>query len=351
MKNYLVDIYLAKNLGDDMFLKHLAESLPNANFVPYYPGKSYNKFFNSLPNIKKFEYSLFDKILSRLKIKSKLRNYTKLALQFDGLIFLGGGIFREETYWPELFEYRQKITHAFKEEHKKVFFLSCNFGPYKTNDFLIKHKGLFSQVDDVCFRDFESFQMFNDLKNVRTTSDFLWSYKLPKINKIQYKIGISVINPSQKPDLIEFYDSYLKFHITLIEKYINKGFEIMLFSFCDIEGDLKIAQKILESVGSEKVSIHDYNLNINKTLKEIGSCSFFVASRFHASIIALKYKIPIFPIIYNIKTLNLLNDINFEGKYSKVEDLKTAEVDFVCLDEIKINKLFDSSKLTINKIH
>src|SRR5699024_7837576 len=97
-KKILVDIYLAQNLGDDMFLDHLAQTFPEIDFVPFHPGKNYSSFFKNYSNIKQFPYTLFDKVFARIGF-DKLTDYKRLSQAFDGMLFLGGGIFREESYW------------------------------------------------------------------------------------------------------------------------------------------------------------------------------------------------------------------------------------------------------------
>src|SRR5699024_11094187 len=145
-KKILVDIYLAENLGDDMFLDHLAKTFPNIDFVPFHPGKNYTSFFRSYKNIQQFPYSVIDKISSRLG-NNKLTDYNQLSETYDGLLFLGGGIFREESYWREVYNYRFQITEAFKNKGKKVIFSGCNFGPYSSEEFLEAHRNLFQKAD------------------------------------------------------------------------------------------------------------------------------------------------------------------------------------------------------------
>lgn len=324
MKTYLVDIYLAFNLGDDMFLDHLASSFPDSIFVPFYPGAKYDAFFGNYANIRKFEYTFLDKIAAKLKISNKLQDYSLMAKNFDGLIFLGGGIFREESYWKEVFTYRTAITTAFKDQNLPVHFVGCNFGPFQTEGFKDIHKTLFNSCTTVQFRDTKSFSLFKDLPTVSYAPDLLWDYSLPKVLREEKTLGISVIDTNHKSGLEHYSQDYIENHLKIINSYLGEGYKIKLFSFCENEGDLKICNE-LAKVAPSDIEILNYNGNIQEYLIAFGSCSEIIAARFHAVIIAMKYNIPVLPIIYGDKTRNLLQDLRF----------KNAIIEFDILNEIK----------------
>ena len=320
-KKILVDIYLAKNLGDDLFLDHLSHSFPNTDFVPFHPGSDYKGFFDHYKNIQQFPYYFIDKIAARLG-NNKLTDYGRLSRTYDGLLFLGGGIFREESYWKEVYNYRFVISNAFKSQGKNVFFTGCNFGPYETKDFAQAHDVLFQEVDQVLFRDQKSYRLFSHQDKIRYAPDLLWSYDLPKIDKNEKVLGISVIDPRHKPKYKRNYLEYIKSHKELCEKHLQEGFQIKLFSFCKAEGDFEIAEEIAKDF--PEIKILGYSTEITNYLKEIGSCSHFVAARFHAIIIAFKYGIPVIPVIYGDKTENLLVDLGFVEPFVYLDAVQTV---------------------------
>ena len=343
MKKYLVDIYLAYNLGDDMFLDHLAASFPNHQFVPFYPGNGYNNFFDQYPNITKFPYSFLDKILSKIAVKNKLSDFDSMADEYDGLIFLGGGIFREESYWKSVFEYRNTITDAFLAKSKEVCFIGCNFGPYQSKEFESAYRALFKKCSSVCFRDQKSYHLFNELDNVSYAPDVLWDYKLPNVNQSAKTIGISIVNPKHKFGLEKYYDDYVLCHQKLIQQYVQKGFNVKLFSFCEAEGDLEVCNEIAK-VAPDKIEVFNYNGNINSYLVEFGKCSEIIAARFHAVIIAMKFQIPVLPVIYGDKTRNLLEDLSFENRSIEFDALNILEKGFQNVYvEPKIDKFIRSA--------
>ena len=324
MKVYLVDIYLAKNLGDDMFLDHLASSYPDTTFVPFYPGKHYNVFFAQYDNIRKFPYTLKDKIYGKLGITNKLKDYNLMAAKYDGLIFMGGGIFREENYWKSVYRYRNSITNAFLKKDKKVSFIGCNFGPYQTEEFKNKYQTLFEKCEIISFRDQKSYRSFNDLANVAYAPDALWDYKLPSVTKKSKTLGISIIDPKHKFGLKQYHNDYVKNHQAVIQEYLKEGFQIKLFSFCEKEGDLQVCKEIAKTAPN-RIEIHNYNGDIRNYLAEFGACSKIIAARFHAIIIAMKYGTPVLPIIYGEKTRNILEDLQFENKSIEFDNLDTMQ--------------------------
>lgn len=347
MKSFLVDIYLAENLGDDLFLNYIAKSLPDIQFTPFHPGKNYQYFFSQYPNVKPFTYTTFDKIKSRFG-KNKLQDYRRLAADYDALLFLGGGIFREESYWKEVYQYRTQIVDAFKAENKPVYFMGCNFGPYHTAEFLNHHKELFSKVNSISFRDLSSFELFRDLKTAHFAPDLLWAYGLPQVKKKENLIGISVINPKHKQGSENTYQTYIETHKKLCEKYLEEGKQIRIFSFCEKEGDFDIANEIVNGLNGT-IEIINYKKNIPEYLKQIGECNQFIAARFHAVIIALKFGINVVPIIYGDKTRNLLNDLNYPFQ---TVDLNTIEnlnsVPFWEINQDLISNLKLESKKHLN---
>ncbi len=73
MKRVLVDIYLAYNLGDDIFLDVLSKRYPDADFTVFHPGSNYDDFFSLYNNISRFQYKFKHKVLRKLGLYNLLR--------------------------------------------------------------------------------------------------------------------------------------------------------------------------------------------------------------------------------------------------------------------------------------
>lgn len=333
MKKILVDIYLSLNLGDDMFLDVLAKRYPDAEITVFHPGSNYNFFLKIYNNVKSISYGLRDKLLRKLSIYNRLTDYGRLAKEFDILLFLGGGIFREEVYENEVFQNRKSIIEAFIDKNKEVFFLGCNFGPFNSEYFLKKHKELFNKCSDVCFRDRYSYNLFKDLPNIRYAPDILWSYNIDDVRPKENVIGYSIINPKHKDGLEKYYEDYVDIHTKSILKNIKKQYVIMLFSFCEKEGDLATIKDILNNIDSkyhEQIIIHNYEGNIDAYLSELSKVKVLYAARFHANIIGFLQKTSVIPIIYSNKTSNLLDDIDFKDTivtFDSLDKLLSLDID------------------------
>ena len=332
MKKILLDIYLAKNLGDDIFLDLFAKKYPDAEITLTYPGKDYDDYLKNYSNVSAFPYKTTDKFLRRLKIYNKLVDFEWMAKEFDLLVFIGGGIFREEPeYESSLFEYRNNLVSRFMDAEKPSFFLGCNFGPYTSKGFIDKHTALFKKCKDVCFRDTASFDLFKNLGNVRYAPDMVWGDDLDETgitNSDEQILGISVINPRHKPGLEQYYESYIQSQVKAIHGAIARSQKIHLFSFCEQEGDLLVIKDIesrLDKSDLEYVKVFNYDGNINKYIEEIGKVSELIAARFHSIIIGILLKIKVIPVIYNIKTKNLLSDIRFKNYFVDFTELNLLD--------------------------
>lgn len=346
-----VDVYLAKNLGDDLFVHVLANAFPNVEFILNYYGNEYDDFLKEYCNVKKSSYSAGFKILNRLKIYDYINDQKRISKEYDALIFLGGSIFREETYWKELYLQREKLVNAFVEKKKPIFILGANFGPYHTEQFYESYKKMFEKCRDVCFREDYSYQLFKDCNSVRCEKDIIFQLPVSILKEKKDKIVYSIIDPKHKVGLEKYVDKYIQFiQNTIIDNQKN-GYESELISFCKAEGDLEICERIKDSLSQKGINIEVYNYdgNINEVIEKIQESKLIVASRFHANILGIITKTPILPVVYSAKTENVLKDMNFDGKIIKIKDGLKEEV--YCCEVIqqeqkiqKFSRLVESSK-------
>ena len=323
--NFYVDAYLASNLGDDLFVKILAESFPNILFTVNYYGKYCKTTFSQQKNILFPQYPTIFKLLNRTHIYDYINDADRISSKFDGFILLGGSIFREEPYWKSVYAHRSRIINAFQKANKPVLIIGANFGPVQTRSFIVQYAKLFQMSTDVCFRDSYSYGLFSELQNVRLERDVIFQYDFPKIMKNKKLIGFSVIDPEHIPNIRKKRDTYKLVIAKTIKEYISKGFRCRILAFCEAEGDVKIASEIMSMLNDNEkkyIEIKIYDGCIEQIVAALGECSVLVASRFHANVLGLLSGAQLIPLIYSDKTRNLLKDSSF---LSEIIDI--AEID------------------------
>lgn len=354
MKKILVNAYLAKNFGDDLFLKILFDRYKNVEWILYdYTVKNgayeYKKIFKNYKNVN-IKNDLSNKYRVIGKIRSKLgveKNIDKLINQCDAGIYIGGSIFMQLPQWKSQFKEREKLINKFYEDNKPYFILGSNFGPYKEMEFIEEYKKLFRKCNDICFRDEYSYSLFSELKNVRVNPDIVFQLKYSNKSKIKNSLGISLIDLNSIANLSEYRKVYKNKIKELVIAAIKVGKSITFFSFCNHLGDSKIIEEIINELNGEyrrHVSVVKYLGDIDKFLNEFSSMEDIVATRFHACILSQVFEQGLFPIIYSDKTYNVLRDIQLDDYYCYIKDICNLNIDSI-LKSISLNKIKDKNIL------
>lgn len=254
-------------------------------------------------------------------------------------IYIGGSLF-QETAKTNI--YKIKLPKRYWKD-LPVYILGANFGPFITKEYYDKYHEIFTKCSGVCFRDKKSYNLFKNIDCVRYAPDIIFNYKLPVVNK-EKSIAISVIGEKTGCN----YQKYLDRIIEVVKFYINKGFSIKLLSFCENEGD-KIASMFIEShVDVElrnKIKCYSYDGDVERFTKILISSDFIIATRFHSMILGWLSGIPVFPVVYNEKMENVINDFGFKGKYVSLNDFGD-----VSLLDIEYNRLHKITLEGLNEI-
>lgn len=333
-KNFLSG-YWKKNFGDDLFVKAICERYTEVSF--FLETESYNKkVFMKIKNLNVIEVnnSFFSRV--KRKIKNPLKsftNYYQLAKKVPIYVEIGGSIF-----------ILNHISHANRALKKRVriqkladkyFILGSNFGPYVNNNQIKEYTDFFKLTDGVVFRDNISYNIFNDLDNVKVAPDAVLSIDVDtKENRSDF-IVISLINLENRSNftqnIINQYENNIH---TICQYYLEKGKKVVLFGFCEYENDMelieRIEKKIPESLHDNIIKyIHD---DIDNSLDYIKKAEIIFATRFHAMILGWLFKKPTVVFSYSNKTKNTI-DYCFPDQYYLSID-KCDKLDVSILKEI-----------------
>lgn len=357
----LLNGYFHKNFGDDLFFHIICKRYNNHIFYAPIEKECAHAYMGE-NNIKVLSINKLIRGIDKLttKLNPKFSYYNILNHFTDLSVLIGGSMFQE------LYGDRHDLERIdnLPDTSKALYILGVNFGPYKTIKYLNKCKKYLAGATDVCFRDNESYSLFKDLNNTRVATDIVFGIEkiAPKAKEKKNVCVISVMDFSTRSKLKKYRESYEKFILSIIEKQLEIGREVILMSFCKYEGDENAIKRIMEICHQKqltKINVHYYyGYNWMETLNIISSSSYIIASRFHSMILGIVYGIPTLPIIYNEKFRKILNDLDlknfgveldelneFEKKQFKsipAQDItvlkQKAELQFLELDKILIDK-------------
>lgn len=327
--NILLDIYLEKNLGDDLFLASVLNRYPNHNFFVF-TQMDYSDFEQLFSNLKVIRFNkYYNYLLVKTGHRNKMLKREIKKYQIEALASVGGSIFIESDNWEINFKIREDLWSYFYNNNKPVYVIGSNFGPYVSNEFLHAYQNLLSKVSDVCFRDQASYDLFSHLENVRLAPDAIFSYQFEKKQTQKNTLGISVIDLMLRPDLAKYQKDYENSLVSLIKEGLSKGKVVYLLSFCKAEGDENQIQAIKDTYFSDESNVIPvyYQNNLQAYMAQFSSLERLIATRFHSIVLAMLFKIPFFALNYSKKSDNLLNDLKVPVEIKHIQKLNTINAE------------------------
>lgn len=311
--------YNARNLGDDLFVKILADRYQN-RFLIGQPIPHSRKFsqdpFLDLENVELAESRLeyyAAKIFDRIFRKKTIVNIRRI-LRSQILVYTGGSIFIEGK--------NREFWHREERSYRKLpipyAIVGANFGPWKTQDFVNLVRSILSGSVDTCFRDKDSHDQFSEIALARYASDIVFSLDTSNLSKITSRNNavVSVVETSGRfrSSVVNAYEELI---VKAVSELVTQGRDVTLMSFCRVEGDEEVIRRIIYKLPDhicKNVTTYFYRGNINQALSVICRSNLVIGTRFHSVILALLLNKPVIPIAYSDKTLTVLKDIGFDGK-------------------------------------
>lgn len=304
-QQFLVHAYLCKNLGDDLFVDILLDR---------YKDEAIDFYLNGKRN----DISYFLKKYANCHAYQSEPDYN-----FDGIIRIGGSIFRE---LPGKLAMHRNFFETLQKFQIPTFILGCNFGPFYTAQFLKAFHEFFKNCRSVTVRDIKSKSYFEDIPTVKYVPDIVFGYPVSTLDKEPNTIGISIMDfnysSPYRGNMPTYADAYETKMTELIAHYQKNGYKVRLFSFCAFQGDLKACQRI-----AKDTEIINYTGNLEVFLAKFQTCERIIANRFHSLILAQLYGIPFFPLIYNEKSANQLADVGLLEHACSIENISNLEVE------------------------
>lgn len=339
----LLRAYTQLNVGDDLFIHIITSRYPNAEFtLAAETGEQYSRFIDAHPNLRAFSgHTLFYRAARRaghipLIEKSILR-------RFDAVVYIGGSIFMENTADRYLENALFAEISYCARKNIPYYILSCNFGPYVTEEYREKMKHCFDMCADVCFRDRASYELFRDVPSVRFAPDAAFSCGFERPDVRGGVLGIAPIDYTNRREGAEYGRKYLSGIADKARAFMGNGGRAEIFCFCRFEGDCRAAEELRDMLGeyadSGRVMVKTYDGDIEGFVKDYLSCERVIASRFHAILLALMYSVPLIAHIYSKKTENFLADT---GIFDKLDSARFLKYD---LNENYVNS---SQKIWVN---
>lgn len=340
-KQYYVEFFNHNNFGDDLFVYTLCRKFPEIMF--HTNGKK-----DKVQSLKKIEnlYIHYDNWINR-KLNAVLKRVYKkqdLLLKYrsrhcKGIIYIGGSLYiQPQDKWLKDY-YLNSDRLSIKG--KSFNLIGANFGPYKDESFLNHFKDKFKEYEYVCFRDKKTYRLFQDLENVNYAPDIIFQirdwFPNKKINKKDNEKNKYILFSLVGENVIKNYEEYIEQVNIWVKEYLNRDFNIILLSMCKEQGDLETCNNIKKLNGDcDRIKIVSYENDVEKILEYIYYAEYVVGTRFHSIVISLALNISVFPIIYSNKTINMLKDIDFKGKY--IDSNEISKIGFAWVDYNRCNK-------------
>lgn len=330
--------YGFNNFGDETILEVLIKNL---------------KQFQEKPSITVFSSSP-EQTSKNLNVNSiysfNIKSVLKELFTCDCLISGGGSLLQNSTSSKSLIYYLAVIFLA-QLFGKKVIIFAQGIGPIKNKLLLNLTMFILRRSAYITVRDITSFNLLKKYKiNANLCNDPVWNIqKIQKPSLSTNKIGI------QLRSFNNVSDNFINELATLINKYYSNK-EICIFSLqnkqdCDICKQLK--DNLLKINSDLNVNFVE-NTSNQKIINDIASLDELIAMRYHACLIAIKNRVKLLPLSYDMKVETLAKEFNLDYvDMTKKQDLAEIFENFakknIEYNEEKINEqFFDFKELEKN---
>ncbi len=332
MKKIMLFAYTRTNLGDDLFVLKLLKKYPDTQFYIQIPDEKYSLFLNNCKNI---------------IILKEERNLEAINIQnYDAFIYIVGSVFRENIGGMKKIKEFNDFADRCNNHNVPFIYISCNFDNKFSNEYFKECENLFKKCTDICFRDSHSYNLFKHIKSVRYAPDVILSYDIVKNKTKKNTVGISVIDLNIRPEFLSLRDRYINFIVHNINHYVNNGYDVYLFSFCEYEGDEAAINTIYDTVNSNiknNVNKIFYNGNVDEFLNIFTSMENMICQRFHSMILSIISEQKHVVVPYSKKINHVIDDLNLNNNICDLDNISDNLLinlsSFKLIDNTEVKKL------------
>jgi hypothetical protein len=285
-----------------------------------------------------------NEVLKKKKIKSGLQtiyNLDRFPWPLTKYAIIGGGAV---GYIDSL----KKVAHRYQDNNSKVCLLGVDYNDikYEENEKIFE---LLKQAKAVSCRSRRQAEKMSNIigrKDISFHPDLTFSYQqelcclarkkqkqklllvniVPLYGTIQNKILLrNETYKKERPELYKGYDTmvegYKRGIRTQVQQALQNGYEVETIPFTP--ADYEMAKLVLKGI---RVKHNLYSDNPQKMLQKMAKTEKVIATRYHATIFAMKVGAKVLPIAYARKNEHLLEDFGKEKhEYITTTDLANGE--------------------------
>lgn len=331
MKIVLIGNYGAGNLGDEMILEGLLNTVknvyPKSEIAVLSGNPSHTEEAHDVDSFPKFPAGI--KSLFRfLKTKTP-----KIVQKSDLVILGGGGLFGSLSFHANIIWAIQALMAYYYK--KPLIMYGQSVGTVKNS--LIKKilKKIFNKAKFIAVRDQKSIENLQEIgvsQKIHLMPDLAFSKELKNHGNKDRTVIISLRQMAGLPkDFIQEIAEFINwlaeeqdYHVEIID--FQKGHD----------DDSHLSRAVLNLTNSANITYPDID-NLEDLYQHFAAASFVVGVRLHSIITALKTKTPFAAISYNEKVANFLDTAGFD--YLNLEGLSFEKLKNSFKNPPKINEI------------
>lgn len=344
MKTIVLYFYSCANLGDDLFVKTLAEYFCECRIRLIANPKCVPKNLGS--NVSLHPYSVLRLLIGKLRSIVGENNRMGILAQHlddhclrmiasysDAYVYIGGSIFMEHVRGVESEDFSNQEKPKFDLESTpqaqgNSFVIGANLGPVYSLGYWKRIRESLKGYTHVCLRDWASYSRVRDLAHVHYAPDVLFLTPKPHVVDRGENVVISLVEMERHTADTTVVDSYYQIMAETVNILCQRGIPVTLVSFCQWEGDEQAIDRVMTMVQDAKgISRLCYHRDAAPILECIAGASYVIGSRFHSTILAISFGKPVFPVAYNCKTEHYLQDLGFSGRYGDLKNMVSLKVE------------------------